>query len=710
VSGLAAAAGTTITTVATRNPVKGGDGFAALGQINATGRDLGAVSIDGDLGRILAGDATTATPGVADLTVYSMGRFGTVTGAIDLTSTIRGTVGSLIVRADIKGAFLQVIGGVDGRLDTLSVGGSMIGNSVANSGRVHSEGSMGKVSVSGDVIGGGGTHSGAITTFRDIVSVNIGGSLIGGSSTFAGTILSDYLGGGPKPGEVGGHIGPVSIGRDVLGGSDTAAGTIISESGRLGNVTIGGSLLAGSANRSAHIHSNLEMGAILIGGSVVGGNGAQSGQIESKLTMGTVTIGGSLKGGIGEKSGQVTADIDLGNVSIGKNVVGAEGKDSGQVFCGRDMGSVTIGGSIRGGTNDASGRVYAGQAMGAARVTGDIVGGAGRASGRLDGIGMPSVLVGGSVRGGKGDTSGGVEGRGGNIATLRVTGDVVGGAGVGSGTIGANQLGIVTLGGSLIGGTSSYSGQIFSTIVINNLTIAGNIRGGSATGTQDLVWTGLVHCASGRIDSLTLGGSLIAGTDATTGTFEHNGAIRAGNNIGRIAIRGSIVGNATNAAYILAFGQQIPPAGSDVAIGAINVTGRVEHALIHAGVDSFGRSNADAQIGTVTVGGDWIASSLVAGAQAGADGVFGTQDDAKFSGAFTRDAAAVFSRINSVIIGGQVVGTEFTGDHFGIVAESVGSLSIGANLIPLLAGKHNDEILLAPLIDGFFGDLRLREI
>ena len=707
-SGTAAAAGTTITTVATRNPVKGGDGFAAVGQINATGRDLGAVVIDGDLGRILAGDATTATTGVTDMTVYSMGRYGTVTGAVDLNSTIRGTLGSLIVQADIKGAFVNVIGGADGKVDTLTIGGSMIGNSSANSGRVHSTGNMGKVTVAGDVIGGGGTHSGAITTFGNIVSVAVGGSLIGGSSTFAGTILSDYLGGGPKPDEVGGHIGPVSIGRDVLGGSDTGAGSIISESGRLGNVTIGGSLLAGSANRSAHIHANLEMGAVSIGGSVIGGAGIQSGQIESMLTIGNVAIGGSLKGGGGDKSGQVFAASDLGNILIGRNLVGAHGKDSGQVLCGRDMGSVTIKGSIRGGTNDWSGRVYAGGEMGAVRITGDVVGGDGKESGRVDGRGMPSVVVSGSVRGGKGEASGGIEGRVGGIATFTVNGDVVGGSGVASGTIGANQLGIVSLGGSLIGGTSSYSGQVYSTNAINNLTIAGNIRGGSATGTKDLVLTGIVRSASGRIDVMTVGGSLIAGTDTTSGVFEDNGAIRAGDNIGRLSIRGSVVGNATHAALISARGQEAPPAGSDVAIGTINVTGRVEYALIQAGIDAFGSTNADAQIGTVTVGGDWIASSLVAGAQAGADGVFGTQDDGKLSGG--KDVAGVFSRISNVIIGGQVVGTESTGDHFGIVAESVGSLSIGANLIPLLAGKHNDNILLAPLIDGFFGDLRLREI
>ncbi len=709
-SGLAAAAGTTITTVATRNPVKGGDGFAALGQINATGRDLGAVTIDGDLGRILAGDDDTATSGIADMTVYSMGRYGTVTGAANLNSTIKGTLGSLIVRADIKGAFVNIVGGADGRLDTLAVGGSMIGNSTANSGRVQSEGNMGKVTVAGDVIGGGGTHSGSITTFSDIVSVTIGGSLIGGSSTYAGTILSDYLGEGPKPNETGGHIGPVSIGRDVLGGSDTAAGSIISESGRLGNITIGGSLLAGSGNRSSHIHSNLEMGAISIGGSVVGGIGNQSGQIETMSVMGNVQIGGSLNGGAGEDSGQVTARFTIGSITVGKNVVGGDGLYSGGATSGQTMGNVTIGGSIRGGKSTLTGYVYAAHSMGIVNITGNVVGGAGLRSGILDGRSMPSVFVGGSIRGGKGEGSGVIVGRSFLVPVIRVNGDVVGDAGIGSGAIRVDSVGTVTVGGSVIGGTNSDTGGIFAHGPISTVNIAGNIRGGSSNGTQDLVRTGIVSSRLAKIGIMTLGGSLIAGTDATTGLFSDNGTIQAGKNIGRLTIKGSIVGNATYSAVISAYGQAMAPAGSDVAIGSINVTGRVEHALIHAGIDAFGQTNADAQIGTVTVGGDWIASSLVAGAQAGPDGQFGTQDDVKFAGPMTKDVAGVFSRINSVTIGGQVVGTEFTGDHFGIVAESVGSLSIGANLIPLLAGKHNDDILLAPLIDGFFGDLRLREI
>ena len=174
-----------------------------------------------------------------------------------------------------------------------------------------------------------------------------------------------------------------------------------------------------------------------------------------------------------------------------------------------------------------------------------------------------------------------------------------------------------------------------------------------------------------------------------------------------MTIKGSIVGNSTNAALIAAVGQAAPPAGSDVAIGTIRVMGRVEYGLIDAG--TFGEhTNADAQIGTVTVGGDWIASSLVAGTNAGVDGLYGTADDVKSAGG--KDLVNVLSSIGSITINGTVIGTAITGDHFGFVAETVGTVTINGAAIPHVAGPHNDDILLATDIDGLFGDVRLREI
>ena len=53
-------------------------GFANVGRVKA-GVDLAAVVIDGDLGRIDAGDAVTSTPGLGSLRVQSLGALGTTT-------------------------------------------------------------------------------------------------------------------------------------------------------------------------------------------------------------------------------------------------------------------------------------------------------------------------------------------------------------------------------------------------------------------------------------------------------------------------------------------------------------------------------------------------------------------------------------------------------------------------------------------------------
>jgi hypothetical protein len=234
--------------------------------------------------------------------------------------------------------------------------------------------------------------------------------------------------------------------------------------------------------------------------------------------------------------------------------------------------------------------------------------------------------------------------------------------------------------------------------------IGRDLHGGSISGTADLNDSGLVR-ALGRIANITIGGSLIAGTDNTTGLFQDNGAIRAGDDIGSVTIRGGIIGNATNPAIISARGQVLPTS-SDVAIGSLRVLGRVEFAHIVAGVNAFGQPrNADAQIGSVVVVGEWIASNLVAGAVAGADGTFGTADDAKMSGGSVKDEAGINSKIASVTIGGQVLGTVGGTDHFGIVAEQIGAVKIGGTPLALTAGIGNDDIPL-----GITGDFRIKEI
>ena len=129
------------------------------------------------------------------------------------------------------------------------------------------------------------------------------------------------------------------------------------------------------------------------------------------------------------------------------------------------------------------------------------------------------------------------------------------------------------------------------------------------------------------------------------------------------------------------------------------------------------RVNADAQIGPVNITGDWIASNIVAGAvNLGVDNLpggvglaadnvnFGDTHDFLMSGMVKNDSL-VFSRIASLTIGGQVMGTIGFTDHFGIVAENIGAVRIGGTLLGLAIGKSNDDLPV-----GITLDLRVNEI
>jgi hypothetical protein len=147
-------------------------------------------------------------------------------------------------------------------------------------------------------------------------------------------------------------------------------------------------------------------------------------------------------------------------------------------------------------------------------------------------------------------------------------------------------------------------------------------------------------------------------------------------------------------------------AAADLAIAGLTVGGRAERALVLAGYDPAGAPvNGQASIGGVRVGGDWVASSLVAGAMtADLSTAFGTATDTEIGGADTPEDR--LARVASIAIGGQAAGTAGGADHFGFVAEQVGSLSVGGTAIPLHSGASND----GPLAVGPTGDLTLFEV
>ena len=187
-----------------------GDGHVNVGFLNATGVDLGKVSIPGDLGRIAAGDKTAPAPALAKLRVDSLGALGLSTQAAGgtLDSPIDGRVGALLVGGDIVDATFHTLAAGE-HIGVVKVGGSII------HGGIRSLGDLGSITVGGSVLGGSVLNSGEIFAQGKLGSVKIGGSLIGGSASNAGRIISIE------------NPGTVFIGGDVQGGSGVHTGNIV---------------------------------------------------------------------------------------------------------------------------------------------------------------------------------------------------------------------------------------------------------------------------------------------------------------------------------------------------------------------------------------------------------------------------------------------------------------------------------------------------
>ena len=138
----------------------------------------------------------------------------------------------------------------------------------------------------------------------------------------------------------------------------------------------------------------------------------------------------------------------------------------------------------------------------------------------------------------------------------------------------------------------------------------------------------------------------------------------------------------------------------DVAIGKISIGGRAEFTSILAGYDTaLALVNGNAQIGSVKVGGDWIAGNIVAGVRDGGVAGFGDAGDTIIGG------GASIAKIASITIGGIVAGTSGGGDHFGFVSHTIGSFKAVGFAAPFTAAtaEFSDLSLIT-------GDVTIREV
>jgi hypothetical protein len=638
--------------ITAKRTAAGGDGRVNVGFIDASGTDLGTVIVAGDLGRIEAGDPNTSTTGLRKLSVTSMGRFGITTQAPggNLQTSVNGPLGTLIVSGDLDEAAIDVFatGLVNGRLGKAVIGGSVIGGASTDSGSIEASGGIGSIFIGGDLRGGSGNLSGQLHAIGKMGNVTVGGSVIGGN------------------------------------GPGTRTGHLLGEGG-IGKVKIGGDLRAGSGLDSGSINSGGNLGGLNLGGSLIGGDAADPtgfAQVSSDAGIGPVVIGGDLRGGAGFGSAAIKATGKIASLKVGGSFIGGTGI-SGASVSALGYGAVTIGGSLLGGGGVETARLIA-------RVDSDIA----------------SLTIGGSIIGGTGSGSGTAGSLQGTLGPTKIGGDVIGGGSFNTGQIfgGNEKMPSLTIGGSLIGSNFNSTG-IISAFTAGRIKIGGDLVGGSISGSEDTERTGFIQAI--RIGSIFIGGSIIAGTDTSSGDADLNASIRATVSIGSITVKGSILGNSSVRPLISANGKLGSSGANVIAIKSLSVAGRVEFADILGGYNTNGNgdpANPDAQIGTVTIGGDWIASNLVAGVIAD-NAFFGDGDDDPITEPGEPDA--LISKITRIVIKGQVIGTGAIGDHFGFVAQQIGSFKVGGTALPLTSGVGNDT---AGLIVASTDDVRVREV
>jgi len=550
--------------------------------------------------------------------------------------------------------------------------GQIVGNPGVTFGTITVPGDLGELTLNGTAgktvlqtlnvrsFGVLGSATGATLNANNTVESDVTGNI--GTMNIAGDLQGAYL-------NLTGNLGALHIKGSLFGLSTDNAGSV-NASGNIGAVTIGGDILGAGSTGSGGITAN-DIGTVTVGGSVNGGIGLLSGTVSAQNTLGTVNIRGNLNGGGGQTSGTIQSSGNMGSVTVGGSMVGV-GNTSGTIFMqnvGGKLGTVKIGRNIDGGFNQAdSGSILSDGSIGLVTVGGTITGGgSGTAdySGTIQATGnLGTAFVGGGLTFGH-DANCGVITAGGTVKSVRVNGSssgcVLAGAQVGSVSFGAEFSGDVevtsgglqklAIGGDLTGGNTSTVAEDIGAVTVGGLVAEGSVVQSAGGIIGSVVVKGDVKNGGGfeskfDMPSVTIGGTMEGFLDSTAG------------NIGNVRIGGSMFESGIEAV-----------AGT---IGAVSVAGSVGESLI---ISNLTDSAKAAEIGSITVGGNWVASSATAGFKdaAPSDG-YGNAGDS---------LAALSGKIGSIIIHGEVIGATVAPMHTGFDAQSIGTFQMGSNVLKL---------------------------
>ncbi len=679
-----------------------GDGHVDLGYLDATGIDLGAVKVPGDLGELLAGAGTEMTHGVRSLSVASLGRLGLTTGAPALETAVIGKLGALTVSGDVTGAAVTA-----SFLGSVTIGGSLAADSTGNGGRLYSEHDMGAVKIGGDLRGGVMANSGMIVSnLGKIASVRIGGSLSSNVSQ-SGSITSGL------------DMGPVSIGGDFSMFAHDAG--LIQSGGKLASVSIGGSFLSfDGIGNGGRITSGGDMGPVKIGGRMQGYGGTGALTISAGGALASVTVGGSFTVGEGvdnpnpqHNSGAIFSLHAMGPVKIGGDMSG-RGMSSCQITSPVSIASVSIGGSMIAGGNTVHGLgavLIQSKMLGPISVGGDLVGGQ-MSSTKIDGFErIASVTIGGSVRGGPGAGSGEIVSASGHLGPIKIGGDLAG-MSTNSGAISGRTISSIAIGGSFLAGTGAgdfFAGVILCTQDLGPVTIKGDVR---ADASQD---SAKIH-VGGKLASLTIGGSLLGfGPSQASGAqnSDDEGQVYVGGALGPVRIAGSVLGgNGTASAEIRAgsivsitIGGSLTgrgPASGQFAsfgdLGTVKIGGDVQGST---GASS-GRIGAGGKIGSITIGGSLIGNGSATGAifatgDLGSVRIGGDIRGGSSAGVVDSSGYIQGAHIGSVFVGGSILAGTETGSTISLLRNGsiradndIGSITVLGSIVGSGSGDPSD--------------------
>ena len=494
-SGVITASGD-ITAVKIGGDIQGGTAALTSGGILSQGQ-VGSVSVSGSIIGGLSGNQSGFIQAISGLTKIAVsGDLQGTAAASSAEIVSNGKIASVAIAGSIRGGQGTNSAHINAAdLGAITVGGDLLGGAGTNAGEIAATGSApahGKitsVAIGGSAIGNLGAGSASIFSFSDTGSVKIAGSLIGGPASQSGFI------------SCGGTLSDVAIKGSLIGGSSVKGG-IVTETGSivastlLTKVTIGGNVIGGSsANHSSlgesgmvlgtnTAHTSGSIGTVSIGGSIIAGyienssgsSGTFSGGVFAIQDVGKVTVKHDIYGGFVGANGNL-AGVKLGGSLVGQTIVGGNGfTNNGFIGAHGTVGPVVVGGDVIGASADGTSMTQ---------------------SGCIAGGSLKSVTIRGSL----------IAGTSVNGSMLTFSGAILAQHEAGPISIGKNIVGNATQRVTIIANGPSAEGPA-SDVAITSITVGGRVEAADILAGYSVVGTSAnATNADAQIGAVKIGGS-----------------------------------------------------------------------------------------------------------------------------------------------------------------------------------------------------------